>query len=114
QIDGRLSGRRARRQCKADRAGEITAADGSRKRNDRAFGRDVMRELVAKYLSKGISRRGFVSSLTKAGLTMTAAQSVLSSVSSVSRAQVPAAPAVPGAPAAAATSAVQCFQRSGG
>ena len=26
-----------------------------------------MRELVAKYLSKGISRRGFVSGLTKAG-----------------------------------------------
>jgi thiamine pyrophosphate-dependent acetolactate synthase large subunit-like protein len=76
-----------------------------------------MRELVAKYLSKGISRRGFVSSLTKAGLTMTAAQSVLSSVSSVSRAQVPAAPAVPAvpaAPAAAATSAVKSFQGTGG
>ena len=36
-----------------------------------------MRELVAKYLSKGISRRGFVSGLTKAGLTVTAAQSVI-------------------------------------
>jgi len=62
-----------------------------------------MRELVAKYLSKGISRRGFVRDLTKAGLTMTAAQSVLSSVSSVSRAQVPATPVVPAAPAAAAS-----------
>jgi thiamine pyrophosphate-dependent acetolactate synthase large subunit-like protein len=76
-----------------------------------------MRELVAKYLSKGISRRGFVSGLTKAGLTMTAAQSVLSSVSSVSRAQVPApapsTPAVPAAPAAA-SGAVKAFQGTGG
>jgi thiamine pyrophosphate-dependent acetolactate synthase large subunit-like protein len=76
-----------------------------------------MRELVAKYLSKGISRRGFVSGLTKAGLTMTAAQSVLSSVSSVGRAQVPApAPstgAVPAAPAAAG-GAVKAFQGTGG
>jgi thiamine pyrophosphate-dependent acetolactate synthase large subunit-like protein len=47
-----------------------------------------MRDLVVKYLSKGVSRRGFVSGLTKAGLTMTAAQSVLSSVSTVSYAQV--------------------------
>ncbi len=42
-----------------------------------------MRELVVKYLSKGVSRRNFVTGLTKAGLTMTAAQSVLSSVSTV-------------------------------
>jgi thiamine pyrophosphate-dependent acetolactate synthase large subunit-like protein len=46
-----------------------------------------MRELVAQYLSKGISRRGFVGGLTKAGLTATAAQSVLSAVSTVSYAQ---------------------------
>jgi benzoylformate decarboxylase len=76
-----------------------------------------MRELVARYLSKGISRRGFVSGLTKAGLTMTAAQSVLSSVSSVTRAQVPApapsASAVPAAPAAAG-GAVKAFQGTGG
>jgi thiamine pyrophosphate-dependent acetolactate synthase large subunit-like protein len=76
-----------------------------------------MRELVAKYLSKGLSRRGFVSGLTKAGLTLTAAQSVLSSVSSVSRAQVPApapsTPAVPAAPAAA-SGAVKAFQGTGG
>ena len=34
-----------------------------------------MRDLVVKYLSKGVSRRNFVTGLTKAGLTMTAAQS---------------------------------------
>src|SRR5215469_15142154 len=79
-----------------------------------------MRELVAKYLSNGISRRGFVSGLTKAGLTMTAAQSVLSSVGSVARAQAPApaapaaaAPAVPAAPAAA-SGAIKSFQGTGG
>src|SRR5215469_13708975 len=71
-----------------------------------------MRELVAKYLSNGISRRGFVSGLTKAGLTMTAAQSVLSSVGSVARAQGPA-PAVPAAPAAA-SGAIKSFQGTGG
>jgi hypothetical protein len=72
---------------------------------------------VAKYLSKGLSRRGFVTGLTKAGLTLTAAQSVLSSVSSVSRAQAPApapsTPAVPAAPAAA-SGAVKAFQGTGG
>src|SRR5262249_45974673 len=51
-----------------------------------------MRDLVVKYLSKGVSRRNFVTGLTKAGLTMTAAQSVLSSVSTVTLAQT--APAV--------------------
>jgi benzoylformate decarboxylase len=77
-----------------------------------------MRELVAQYLSKGMSRRGFVSGLTKAGLTMTAAQSVLSSVSSVTYAQgpvpTPAAPVPAGAPAAAVSASVKSFQGSGG
>jgi len=74
-----------------------------------------MRELVTRYLSNGISRRGFVKSLTKAGLTMTAAQSVLGSVNSVSLAQAPAAaPTVPAAPAAAAVGAVKSFQGTGG
>jgi thiamine pyrophosphate-dependent acetolactate synthase large subunit-like protein len=55
-----------------------------------------MRDLVVKYLSKGVSRRNFVTGLTRAGLTMTAAQSVLSSVSTVTLAQtVPAAAAGP-------------------
>src|SRR5262249_58948843 len=69
----------------------------------------TMRELVARYLSQGISRRGFVGGLTKAGLTASAAQSVLSAVASVSPGyaqgagpQPDAAPAAP-APAPAAT-----------
>ena len=51
-----------------------------------------MRELVVKYLHKEISRRGFVSGLTKAGLTVTAAQAVLASVSSVSSRRARSAP----------------------
>src|SRR5262249_16599222 len=84
-----------------------------------------MRELVARYLNHSLSRRGFVRGLTKAGLTATAAQSVLSSVSSVSVAQTaaPAAPVAPTAPAAAtlpaaaasaANAAVKQFQGTGG
>jgi len=70
-----------------------------------------MRELVARYLNHSLSRRGFVRGLTKAGLTATAAQSVLSSVSSVSVAQT-AAPAA--AAASAANAAVKQFQGTGG
>jgi benzoylformate decarboxylase len=77
-----------------------------------------MRELVASYLSKGMSRRKFVSGLTQAGLTMTAAQGVLSSVSSVSLAQnavTPTPAPLPAAPAAPATVAsVKAFQGTGG
>src|SRR4030081_1341648 len=83
-----------------------------------------MRELVANYLNHSLSRRGFVRGLTKAGLTATAAQSVLSSVSSVALAQsaAPAAPAaaapaaatVPAAAADAASGAVKSFQGTGG
>src|SRR5882724_5740899 len=65
-----------------------------------------MRDLVVKYLSKGVSRRNFVTGLTKAGLTMTAAQSVLSSVSSVTA----MAQTVP----AAAAGPVKSFEGSGG
>ncbi len=39
-----------------------------------------MRELVAQYLSKSISRRGFVTRLVKTGVTLAAAQSVLQSL----------------------------------
>jgi thiamine pyrophosphate-dependent acetolactate synthase large subunit-like protein len=83
-----------------------------------------MRELVAEYLSKKISRRGFVGGLTKAGLTASAAQSVLTAVATVSYAQgagpqpspAPAAPAAPAAsaPAAAAVAGVKPFQGPGG
>src|SRR5437762_6879354 len=84
-----------------------------------------MRKLVAEYLSDSISRRGFVGGLTKAGLTATAAQSVLSAVTSVSYGQgagpqpapAPAAPTAGGAsaPAAAtAVSGVKPFQGPGG
>src|SRR5262249_25563212 len=85
----------------------------------------TMRELVARYLSQGISRRGFGGGLTKAGLTATAAQSVLSAVASVSSVHAqgagpqagpaPAAPApAPAAPAATAVAGVKPFQGTGG
>ena len=61
-----------------------------------------MRELVVKYLNKQMSRRSFVGNLTKAGITMTAAQGVLASVSSVSVAQTGPAPIPPAGAAAAA------------
>src|SRR5215813_5640820 len=57
------------------------------RRVDTQIGRLTMRELVAQYLSRSISRRRFVNGLTKAGLTATAAQSVLGAVTSVSFAQ---------------------------
>src|SRR5712691_7663057 len=81
-----------------------------------------MRELVTSYLSNGMSRRGFMRGLTKAGLTVTAAQSVLSSVSSVGLAQsvpagvaaAPGAAPAPGSAAAATVTGVKAFQGSGG
>src|SRR5215475_2216476 len=72
-----------------------------------------MRDLVVKYLSKGVSRRNFVTSLTKAGLTMTAAQSVLSSVTSATLAQTGSAAPAAGA-AAAPTGPAKPFQGTGG
>ena len=65
-----------------------------------------MRELVAQYLSHSISRRRFINGLTKAGLTATAAQSVLGAVTSVSQAQ--GAGAGPYVPQGAATAPVPC------
>jgi benzoylformate decarboxylase len=65
-----------------------------------------MRDLVVKYLSKGVSRRKFVTGLTQAGLTMTAAQSVLSSVSDVALAQTGPTAMPPAGGAAAGGAAV--------
>src|SRR5258707_11876619 len=84
-----------------------------------------MRELVAKYLSHSISRRRFVNGLTKAGLTATAAQSVLGSVTSVSLAQgaggatapvpyVPPDANVFSAPGPGTIAGVKQFQGTGG
>ena len=46
-----------------------------------------MRELVAQYLSKSISRRRFVSRLAKTGVSVAAAQSVLQSLTPLVRGQ---------------------------
>ncbi len=89
-----------------------------------------MRELVVRYLSKSMSRRRFLDGLTKTGLSLAAAESVLSSVSSVASAQTApspatgpggaAAPAAPGAgvPAAARSAGtagvVKSFEGTGG
>src|SRR5438445_977042 len=91
--------------------------ENARIRECASFRETPMRDLVVKYLSKGVSRRGFVTGLTKAGLTMTAAQSVLASVSTVTYGQAGAQTA---APAAAATGGpagavqVKAFQGTGG
>jgi benzoylformate decarboxylase len=82
-----------------------------------------MRELVAEYLSRSISRRRFVKGLTKAGLTATAAQSVLGAVTSPGLAQGTATAQVPYVPADAevgpfnppgGVSGVKQFQGTGG
>ncbi len=82
-----------------------------------------MREIVAKYLTRSMSRRRFVDGLTKAGLTATAAQSVLSAVSTPVLAQANATAPVPylphdddaSAPARPSTVAgVKQFQGTGG
>lgn len=65
-----------------------------------------MRELVTQYLSDKLSRRGFLDGLTRAGLTVAAAESVLNSVSSVAAQEAPAAIAAP--------SVVKQFQGTGG
>ncbi len=65
-----------------------------------------MRELVAQYLSQAISRRRFVKGLTKAGLTATAAQSVLGAATSVSVAQSAGTNTGPYVPQGAATAPV--------
>ena len=46
-----------------------------------------MRELVARYLSRSISRRGFLKGMTSAGISLAAAESVLESLVPVAQAQ---------------------------
>lgn len=65
-----------------------------------------MKDLVVKYLSKSISRRGFLDNMTKTGITVAAAEGVLSSLNSSAEAQTAAPPA--GEPA------VKSFQGTGG
>ncbi len=60
-----------------------------------------MRELVARFLSRSLSRRGFIKSLTATGVTATAAQSVLESL-------------VPAAQAQEAGTPIKVFQGTGG
>jgi benzoylformate decarboxylase len=87
----------------------------------------LMRELVVQYLSHTMSRRRFVNGLAKAGLTASAAQSVLAAVTSVASAQgagtatapVPYVPAPQPAgrgraPAPAGIWGVNQFQGTGG
>jgi hypothetical protein len=64
-----------------------------------------MRELVARYLSQSISRRGFIKGLTRAGVSLAAAESVLQSLNSVAQAQT-ARPLAP--------DGVKLFQGTGG
>ena len=70
-----------------------------------------MRKLVAEYLSDSISRRAFVGGLTKAGLTATAAQSVLSAVTSVSYAQGAGPQPLPPASSRTARPVASCRSR---
>ena len=46
-----------------------------------------MRELVARYLSRNISRRGFLKSMTAAGVSLAAAESILDSLVPLAQAQ---------------------------
>src|SRR5690242_10183449 len=56
---------------------------GPRQRNEE----EAMRELVARYLSRSISRRGFLKGLTTAGVSLAAAESILDSLTPVAHAQ---------------------------
>jgi thiamine pyrophosphate-dependent acetolactate synthase large subunit-like protein len=68
-----------------------------------------MRELVARYLSRSISRRGFLKGLTAAGVSLAAAESILDSVSSVAHAQGASAPVSPDAVRVVEGTGGECF-----
>jgi hypothetical protein len=64
----------------------VALSPSLRLQNSRYQEETIMRELVVKYLNNQISRRSFVGNLTKAGITVTAAQACwLRSAQSVSR-----------------------------
>ena len=70
-----------------------------------------MREIVQKYLSKDISRRGFLNNMTSVGVTASAAELVLSSLNNAAYAQTPPSAA---ASTASSTGAVKQFTGTGG
>lgn len=70
-----------------------------------------MREIVQKYLSKDISRRGFLNNMTSVGVTASAAELVLSSLNNAAYAQTPPSA---GASTASSTGAVKQFTGTGG
>ena len=53
-----------------------------------------MKDLVYKYLSEGISRRGFLDNMMKTGITVAAAEKVLDAISSSANAQEAGAPPI--------------------
>ena len=67
-----------------------------------------MKDLVYKYLSEGISRRGFLDNMMKTGITVAAAEKVLDAISSSANAQEA------GAPATQQSNPVKQFQGTGG
>src|SRR5581483_5141154 len=69
-----------------------------------------MRELVARFLSRSISRRGFLKGLTATGDSLAAAESILESVSSVAYAQGPGE----GSSASLSPDAVKVVEGTGG
>ena len=74
-----------------------------------------MRELVGQYLAQTISRRGFLDNMKAAGVTLAAAEGVLSSLNA--SAQTPSAPTFASTGAAASSTsvpAVRTFQGTGG
>src|ERR1041384_6700469 len=58
-----------------------------RHRNKGAVWGGTMRELVARYLSRSISRRGFLKGLTTAGISLASAESILESLVPIAHAQ---------------------------
>src|SRR5262249_11870134 len=71
----------------------LVSRDGVSERPGQAQG-DAMRELVARYLSRNISRRGFLKGMTAAGVSLAAAESILDSLVPLAQAQTPAAEAI--------------------